>query len=334
MAANRLGQLIDRLEPVLRRAFLESISNLRDAAQLDQIVRMLEARDVDGAIRAVGLDPVAFRPFDKSIADAFEAGGNFTANALPVIKDVAGFRTVFQFSIRNPVAEAWLRDHSGTMVREIIADQRDMIRSYLTDGLAKGANPRTSALDLVGRIGASGRREGGTIGLTSSQEQWVRAYADELASDKPLAALERSLRDARFDGAVRKAAAKGEPVPAELRQKMVQAYKNRALRYRAETISRSETIRALHTAQDQALDQATAAGLSADTVTMIWRSAHDRRVRDAHRALDGQTIQRGGVFQSELGPIRYPGDPSASAANTINCRCWLEPKVDFLAGVT
>jgi hypothetical protein len=107
---------------------------------------------------------------------------------------------------------------------------------------------------------------------------------------------------------------------------MATSYKNRALKMRADTIARSETITALHQAQSDALDQAVHPGLKSDTITMIWRSAHDARVRDAHRALDGQKIKRGGVFQSALGPIRFPGDPSASAANTINCRCFLESR--------
>jgi hypothetical protein len=333
--ANRLDQLIDAFEPILRRAFLESIFNIRDRAQLDQIVRMLEARDVDGAVRAVGLDPASFRSFDKAIGQAFEAGGDFTAKALPAIRDASGFVATFQFGIRNPAAERFLSDHSSTMVRDIVDDQRNMVRGFLTQGLARGDNPRTSALDLVGRINtATKRREGGVIGLTSSQEGWVRNYADELASDTPDAALTRALRDKRFDRTVAKAARDGTPIPADMQARMIRNYRNNALRNRAETIARSETIRALHVAQDQALNQAIAAGaVEPGGINVTWRSAHDSRVRDAHRELDGQTIRRGGTFQSSLGAIRYPGDPSASAANTIGCRCFLEPSVDFLAGV-
>jgi uncharacterized protein with gpF-like domain len=114
---------------------------------------------------------------------------------------------------------------------------------------------------------------------------------------------------------------------------MVAAYRNRALRYRAETIARSETITALHQAQSDALDQATQRRAERRRGHDDWRSAHDKRVRDAHRELDGQSVRRGGVFASALGPIRFPGDPEASAANVINCRCYLEPSVDFLAGI-
>jgi uncharacterized protein with gpF-like domain len=156
---------------------------------------------------------------------------------------------------------------------------------------------------------------------------------DELDND-PAASLSRALRDKRFDKAVLRAVKEEKPLDATLKAKMSTAYRNRALKMRADTIARSETITALHQAQSDALDQAINSGaLKADTVSMVWRSAHDSRVRDAHRELDGHKIKKGGVFQSSLGPIRFPGDPSATAANTINCRCFLEPSVDFLAGI-
>jgi hypothetical protein len=333
MAANRFDQLIRSWEPHLQKAFIDAIYAIRNAAQVDQIARMLDRGDVDGAVRAVGLDPTQFRVFDKTFEAAYEAGGVATVNALPLVHDAQGFRVRFQFAIRNPVAEQWLRQYSSNMITGIVDDQRNMIRGFLQAGLEAGANPRTTALDLVGRVGASGKREGGTIGLTQSQEQWVRNYAQEL-EQTPGASLTRALRDARFDRAVQKAVSTGEPMGADLRAKMVTAYRNRALRYRAETIARSETITALHEAQNQALDQAVqSGGIDAGAITMTWRSAHDKRVRDAHRGLDGESIARGGVFQSSLGPIRYPGDPSATAENRIGCRCWLEPSVDFLAGI-
>lgn len=334
MAANRFDQLIDQFEPVLRKAFLDAVGNMRDRVDIGQLTAMLERRDVEGALRAVGLDPVSFRVFDRAFTEAYEVGGIATAKAVPITRRADGFRTKFEFNIRNPQAEQFLRNHSGSLIQNVFDDQRQMIRNVLQEGLAVGAGPRTTALDIAGRIDIRGVRSGGLIGLTDSQAQWARNYEAELASDNPRAALSRSLRDARFDRAVIKAAESGEPIPADLRDKMVTAYRNRALRYRAETIARKETITALHTAQEQAMRQAIESGaISADTVTYTWRSAHDKRVRDAHRELDGESVAEGVAFQSSLGPIRYPGDPMASAANTINCRCWREPKVDFLRGV-
>lgn len=333
--ANRFDQLIDAFDPVLRRAFLESVYNLRDAAHFDQIARMVEAGDLEGAIRAVGLDPVAFRPFDKAMTDAFEIGGNATATVIPVLRDANGFRTIFQFDIRNPNAERWLSERSSTQVKDILDDQRNMIRDYLRSGMEQGLNPRTVALDLVGRVGASGRREGGVIGLTSSQAEWVRNYSAELSSDNPLAALERNLRDKRFDGAVRKAAASGEPIPAELRGKMVDSYENRSLRYRAETISRTEAMASLHESQQQSMEQAVASGaISESAVTFTWRATNDNRTRDAHAVMDGQEVGMGEMFVDGDGnEIEFPGDPNAPIETTANCRCWREASADFLQGV-
>lgn len=335
MAFNRFDQLIDAWEPRLRQAFLQAVYLLRDAAQIAAIVRMLERNDIDGALRAVDLDPTQFRVFDKSIADAFEAGGNATATSIPPIRHASGLDVVVRFNARSPIAEAWLSTHSAAAVTAVLDDQRTMIRQHLTAGMEKGANPRAAALDLVGRINkTTGRREGGVIGLTASQAEAVRNFEADLASNNPAAALSRALRDPRFDAAVRRAQDAKQPVPADLRAKMVLAYRNRSLRQRGEAIARSETITALHTAQQQAMDQAVASGaIKQSALSYTWRSAEDDRVREAHRLLDGKVARAGEAFQSILGPIRYPGDPEASAANRINCRCWREPRVDFLAGV-
>lgn len=334
MTANRFDQLIDQWELRLKRAFLDAVKEIRDGAQVAKIAELLEKGDVDGAVRAVGLDPTQFRIFDKSFQDAYEAGGVYTSNGLPPMRDGQGLRLKFQFNIRNFAAEAWLRSYSAQLVSSIFDDQRAIIRGVLERGMSAGINPRSVALDLIGRIGQSGAREGGLIGLTDSQVGWVEAYEAELRSDKPTAALQRQLRDRRFDRTVEQAAREGCKLTESEIGPMVRAYRNRALRYRAETIARSEAITALHQGQQHALDQAVASGgLKADALTMTWRSARDRRVRDAHRHLNGKSVQRGGAFQSDLGPIRFPGDPQASAANTINCRCWLEPSVDFLAGI-
>lgn len=54
-----------------------------------------------------------------------------------------------------------------------------------------------------------------------------------------------------------------------------------------------------------------------------WLSAHDDRVRDSHIDLDGQVAEVDQPFDSILGPIMFPGDPTADPANTYNCRCTL-----------
>ena len=59
-----------------------------------------------------------------------------------------------------------------------------------------------------------------------------------------------------------------------------------------------------------------------------WLSTLDNRTRHAHQLLDGQTQPIERPFQSELGEIMYPGDPSAAPANVYNCRCTLIADVE------
>lgn len=67
---------------------------------------------------------------------------------------------------------------------------------------------------------------------------------------------------------------------------------------------------ALHRAEDKGIK-----------VKKKWLATNDDRTRDAHADLDGQIREVDEPFESELGDIMYPGDPSADPANVYNCRC-------------
>lgn len=58
-------------------------------------------------------------------------------------------------------------------------------------------------------------------------------------------------------------------------------------------------------------------------VRKVWSAILDERTRPAHQDLDGQVRDVNEPFDSILGHIMYPGDPSADPANTWNCRCAL-----------
>lgn len=71
-------------------------------------------------------------------------------------------------------------------------------------------------------------------------------------------------------------------------------------------------IEMLHEAQDMGIK-----------VKKRWLATLDDRTRDAHADLDGQVQKVDDYFESSLGPILFPGDPSAEPANVYNCRCTL-----------
>lgn len=331
----RIVQLTKKFEPTLKLAFLEAIQDITKRSDLARIVERLEKGDIAGAIDAVHLDPAAFRALDGAIASAFDAGGKSTIDNLPRLRDPRGGEFVVRWDARNIRAENWLRTHSSTLITRITDDQRNVIRSVLSQGMIDGRNPRSTALDLIGRINrATGRREGGVIGLSGPQQQAVQKALEELHSDDPSVMaryFSRVRRDRRFDAAVRKAMEAGRPVDSITASKIIGRYRDRLLDLRGETIARTETMAALNQSSLEAMQQAVDAGaVKADTVTKTWHTARDPRVRDSHAAQDRQSVGMSELFSNGLA---YPGDPAGGASETANCRCWMETRIDFTAGL-
>jgi hypothetical protein len=55
-----------------------------------------------------------------------------------------------------------------------------------------------------------------------------------------------------------------------------------------------------------------------------WVDRDDRRVRSAHRSVDGRTISLGSLFEVGMSRLRYPGDPVGLPHDVIACRCHLK----------
>jgi len=86
---------------------------------------------------------------------------------------------------------------------------------------------------------------------------------------------------------------------------------------RAETIARTEV--------GAAYGASTRLGVSTapDDVVggMQWIATRDGRTRDDHADADGQVITTDGFFDVGGEQLAYPGDPSGSPENVVNCRC-------------
>ncbi len=115
--------------------------------------------------------------------------------------------------------------------------------------LTKDANPRQTALDIVGRVSrTSNRREGGVIGLTAAQGQYVARARQELLSGEPdqlQRYLERGRRDKRFDRTILASIRDGKPINRETVDRIVGRYADRLLELRGEMLARTETMTAL-----------------------------------------------------------------------------------------
>lgn len=338
--ADRFLDLLDDLSPSVRDAFVEAIEDIKSEAQIAVIAEYIKSGDIDGAIDALNLDTAFFAPLYASMAAVYMQGGRAGLAQLPPIPEPNGpGRVVIRFDGRNPRAEAWIKDYSSRLVVEIVEDQVQGLRRVIRDGMEAGNNPRTTALDIVGRINrATGRREGGIVGLTSQQMSWVQNARAELESGDP-ARMEsyfgRRARDKRFDRTVRKAIDKGERIAAADVRRIVERYEMKLLKYRGDVIGRTETLRSLNAAKHEGLMQLVERGkVRADQIKRVWDATGDSRTRDSHRAMEGQTVDLDQPFTTPSGfKMMWPGDPNGPPEESIQCRCVTAIRIDFMADV-
>lgn len=214
------------------------------------------------------------------------------------------------------------------------------MRAVLDQAIAEGQNPRTTALDIVGRLDrATGRREGGLLGLTAGQtDAAIRARRELLSGDTAQLRnyLTRGRRDARFDRMVLKAIKDGKPLSTADADRIVARYKDRLLSLRGEMIARTETLASLNAGKQEAVRQLIDSGkVQRSAVKKRWRSTGDGRTRDSHLTLNDVEVGIDAPFISPLtgAMMMHPHDISLGApgSETIGCRCYYEIKIDYFA---
>lgn len=329
-----IQDLQEQFGPAIAAAFERAMDTVRAGVDMAAMVAAIQRRDVEAAIAAMNLDAAALAALEDAVETTFREGGAGTAAALPKTNP-QGVALAIRFNARNLRAEGVLRTQSASLVTNVIEQQVLAMRHALTDGMQRGENPTTTALDLVGRYDRrTGKREGGIIGLSAPQERYLanaRAELEGLDSSY----FQRERRDKRFDPTIRRAIESGQPIDPERIRKALDGYQRQLLKLRGDAIGRTEAMRALHQAQDEALRQAVESGkLPATSVRRIWRSSHDLRVRRTHVVLDGKSVGLDEAFKSPSGAhLMFPGDPTAPAEETINCRCYMQVRVDWFANL-
>lgn len=331
----RYEALIAEFEPILREIFLAAVADLRSGIALRVVIERLERQDIEGAMDALNLDRSAYSPLDEAIARAYSGGGRATVDAMPTLRDPNGAQAVIRFDAQAYRAVQWLRDHS--LSEQMVRIDKDVARSVIADGLARGRGARRIGLDIAGRINrATGRREGGIIGLSEPQAQHVLSMRERLASgdaDEMAKVFTMKRRNRRFDRTIQKAINEGRAVKAEDIDRMAARYSDRLLQLRAETIAQDQGMAAFNAAQIEAYEQAIDRGVvDAATLQKTWRTNLDGRERFSHRQMNKQTVGFREGFQSPSGAVlKHPHDPDAPAEERIRCHCRMDITIDFLA---
>ncbi len=302
-------------------------------------------------LEALGFDGERFSPLAEQVRQAFATGAEVGMKELPTLslrQQIRGRYNPanntpllrFGFDMRNRGVEGWLQSNSSRLITGVVEDQRQLVRQHLVRGMAAGLNPRQAALELVGRVGETGRRSGGVVGLTAQQAQFVANVRQQLASGDPAQMAEyfgRKRRDKRLDGIVSRAIKAGQPVsPADV-DKIAARYADRLLALRGEMIARTESLTAMAAGREEAFRQQIESGrLAPENVEGTWSATGDDRTRHSHQAMNGQVRRFGEPFQTPSGALmRFPGDTSLGAGpeETIGCRCMKKYRVNMATEV-
>lgn len=321
MTENELNRLGSIWRGRIRRAFWR----MRDSLRADPRMRAsVLAESTEGVGRI--LEEAAKVPATE-ITNAYVAAGERAALALGDTlerrfrrrlrkNDDLSINIVFDGQNERAVTE--MRTKKLSLVRDISEEQRELLRSILEREVAAGTNPLQSARMFRDSIGLSAHQER----MVESYRQSLTAIADESRAARNV--LGRALRDKRSDRKLRRLAAAGQRLSAREIDRLTNLYRDRWLKYRFETIARTEQMRAAHAGSDELYRQSIETGaVAADELVQEW---HHRSVgihaRGHHASMDGQQRQFGEPFVSGFGTrLRYPLDPNAPGNETIRCRC-------------
>ncbi len=309
--AERLLDLTDTVEPRLQRRFVEAIFLAKSKLTLEVLIGYLEHGRVNEALLVVDR---LIAGFANEVARSRNLSASQTAE-----KVISRAVEVFHFDETDPRYIDAARNAKLDLIRSFSDEQRKATRAAITDGIEHGLNPRDQARVI---------RD--SIGLTEKQQQAVNNYR-RLLEQGSREALDRELRDRRFDKTVERVVDGGEPLSKDAIDRMVSRYAERYVRYRSEVIARTEALRSVHEGNDAAYQQAFDSGeLDPGDITREWETSLDERVRAIHETMHGQERGPGEPFEDGHGNLLMrPGDAEAPIESTAQCRCSLSTRIDI-----
>jgi hypothetical protein len=255
-------------------------------AAVQQIKDSITLKDLEAAIETGNVGRV-INVFDdagidsklQGVTDELQAG--FAAAGKKSIEHLPKkLQSEARFDLLNGRSVAFLRDYKFNLIRSISRDTREGIRSTIIHAFEEGGHPRAQARDIMKYVGLTGRQEGAV-------ERYYKMLVKEGRTPEQI-------------------------------ERMTERFSQRQLKYRAETIARTETIRAANAGQTQLWLQLADDGLmERRSARKIWIVTPDDRlcpICEDIAASNEDGVPIDGGFLSEDGLIE---DPPAHP----NCRC-------------
>lgn len=306
----RVERLVAKMERSVRLAFEQFVDNVQSPDAMREVADLLGRNDVEGALRVIDRYVTRLAPI---LSTVFQAAAVDETSAL--VEQVKSWAPVvgLRFDPTDTRAATLMRDSQLQFIAEFSSTQREATRQALSQALIDGKGSRATAKAF---------RD--SIGLTAGMEETVRNYR-RLLEEGSREALERELRDRRYDRSIIRADTTDEPLSAKQIEAMTERYRQNYLRFRSETIAITETGRVVGAGRQESFDQIAAdIDLDDSQIERDWFTHRDGRERWSHRHMQVRKVRgRQAPFITGAGvPMMRPHAEGAPADEVVRCRCF------------
>src|SRR5690606_895714 len=141
-------------EAQIAKAFNNGVRSITDAIKVTRLREAIDARDYNAVLDIVDIDDAAFDEMRGLVMQTYAESGTTTLQE-------QRFPVPVRWNSANPRVEAFARNQIGGDITEITNSMRQAVRETVADGYAFGRSARRTALDIAGRVDATGNRRGG-----------------------------------------------------------------------------------------------------------------------------------------------------------------------------
>jgi len=310
----------DRSISRVSRAFLAAVDSAARGITLKGLASKIETNNGAEVDRYINIESrmqeaakgSGLLPSQESLIEAlryvYEGGAKIGVDGLGQIQVTKiSVGAAMSFDLLNPQAVSFLQSYTFNLIVQASKETRLAIQSAILDAFKNGGHPYDQA-----------RKIQQSIGLTRIQQQAVVNFRKALENGAFNQALNRSIRDGRFDKTLQNALKNKSRLKPEQIDRMVDQYAKRYLAYRAKAIARTETIKASNAGQLESWHQAASQGYLKPDTKRKWLVSADERTCDECNEIARLNSKGVGLSEYFITPsgTKIPGPP----AHTF-CRC-------------